>query len=88
MRRSQNSEKPISGIPETRVKWNLARGLYSLVDQAMDKISARVPHVRTACDGLGEVLKQAIHESDIPKEDISAVDLARRAGLLKKRRRG
>lgn len=88
---SENSERPVSGIPEkASVRLNVARGLSSLVDQAMAKISARVPGVRAACDGLGEVLKAAIHEHpDIPKDDISAVDLARRAGLLKRKgRRG
>lgn len=90
MRRSENSEKAVSGIPETSVRLNVARGLSSLVDQAMAKIAARVPHVQTACAGLGEVLKAAIHENpDIPKEDITAVELARRAGLLKRKgRRG
>lgn len=88
MRRSENSETRVSETP--RVSLNVARGLSSLVDQAMDKIAARVPGVRTACAGLGEVLKAAIHEHpDIPKEDITAVELARRAGLLKRKgRRG
>lgn len=38
--------------------------------------------------GLGEVIKTAIaEESSIPKEPLTAVDLARRAGILKKERR-
>ena len=89
MRRSENSETRVSETP--RVSLNVARGLSSLVDQAMAKIAARVPGVQTACAGLGEVLKAAIEEHpDIPKEEITAVELARRAGLLKRKggRRG
>ena len=68
----------------------MARGLSSLVDQCMDRIARRLPQTRVACSGLGDVLKQAIADHpDIPQEDLTAVELARRAGLLKpERKRG
>ena len=74
---------------------NLARGLASLVDQAMVRIAVQKPALTKMCLGLGDVLKQGIAESAIPKEDLSALDLARRVGLVvepapakRKRRRG
>ena len=83
MKRSENSENRFVA-PAASVRLNVARGLSSLVDQAMEKIAARVPQARTACHGLGDVLRQFIAEHpDVPQEDITAVELARRAGILK-----
>ncbi len=68
---------------------NLARGLQSLVDQAVEKLTNRAPHTATMTRGLGDVLKQAIQEnSSIPQQDFTAVDLARRAGLLPPAQKG
>jgi hypothetical protein len=62
------------------VRINVARGLASLAEQAC----RRVRGGSTVWDGgLGEVVKQAIAESpDVPKEDITPVELARRMGIL------
>ena len=72
------------------VRINVARGLASLVDQAMNRIALRLPAAAPACAGLGDVIKQAIDEHpSIPKEDLSALDLARHVGLVEpKRKRG
>lgn len=65
------------------IRFNLARGLASLADQAAAKLTQKAPMLATPLQACVDVLKQAIHENpDIPKEDITAVELARRAGLL------
>lgn len=36
-------------------------------------------------NGLGEIIETAVEESSIPKRPITAVDLARAAGILKRK---
>lgn len=70
------------------ITFNLARGLSSLADQAAAKLIAKAPALSTPLKACADVIKQAIHENpEIPKHDITAVELARRAGVLQRRRR-
>lgn len=70
------------------ITFNLARGLSSLADQAAAKLIAKAPALSTPLQACADVIKQAIHENpEIPKHDITAVELARRAGILPTRRR-
>jgi hypothetical protein len=73
------------------ITFNLSRGLHSLVDQAAAKIARHNPGVSVAAQAAGDIVKQAIADSSsIPDEDLSAVEIARRFGILerpKQRRR-
>ena len=70
------------------ITFNLARGLSSLADQAAAKLIQKAPALSTPLQACADIVKQAIHENpEIPKHDITAVDLARRAGILQTRRR-
>ena len=73
--------------PAARVSINIPRGLVSLVNQGMEFLKQRgVP--APLAQGLGEVLTTAIQEHpDIPHEEISVTDLAREAGLLRRKGR-
>lgn len=65
------------------ITFNLARGLSSLADQAAAKLAARAPMLTTPLLACADIVKQAIQENpEIPKQDITAVELARRAGVL------
>jgi len=73
-------------MTEPTVRINLARGLTSLVDQATTKLKAKMPHLGVSFDAMADIVKQSIQENpDIPKQDITAVELARRAGILNSR---
>ena len=76
---------------DVSIRLNVERGLCSLVDQAVARLARQLPSVSHACLGLGDVVKQAIREHpSIPSEDMTALDLARRVGLVKpnRKRRG
>lgn len=65
------------------ITFNLARGLSSLADQAAAKLIQKAPALQTPLQACADVIKQAIHENpEIPKEDITAIEIARRAGIL------
>ena len=69
------------------ITFNLARGLSSLADQAAAKLAARAPAMATPFRVCADILKQAIQENpSIPKQDITAVELGRRAGILQGKR--
>lgn len=66
------------------ITFNLARGLSSLVDQAAAKLNARTNGaLERPLQAVADIVKQAIQENpEIPKQDITAVEIARRAGVL------
>jgi len=75
-------------MSEPTVRINLARGLTSLVDQATQKLKAKMPLFGVPFDAMADIVKQSIQENpDIPKQDITAVELVRRAGVLPERPR-
>jgi hypothetical protein len=74
------SDTPIVN-PEIRI--NLSRGLRSLIDQTANRLSAALPGSSVPCRAAADILKQAVQENpSIPDQDITAVELARRAGIL------
>jgi hypothetical protein len=65
---------------------NVARGIVG----AAEKMLARFhPNGQKLWDGgLGEVIRKAVQQNpDIPKEDLTAVQLAERIGILKPERK-
>jgi hypothetical protein len=72
-------------IQHGEVSLNIKRGLVALVDACMDRLKQKgVPHI--LADGLGDVLVTGVRESStIPDREISMTDLARAAGVLKRK---
>jgi len=72
-------------VQRAEVSVNIKRGLVGLVNACMDKLKQRgVPHV--LADGLGDVLTTGVRESSvIPDREISMTDVARAAGVLKRK---
>jgi hypothetical protein len=80
------SNTPI--IPPDAIRFNLARGLQSLADQAAAKFAAKLPGAHTAFRAAADVVKQAIRDNpDIPDKELTAVDIARDMGILKRPKR-
>lgn len=69
-------------LPETSVTINIPRGLCALVDRLVERYAA--PRIGTeAGKGIGDIFKAAIRENpSIPQEELSAVEIARRLGIL------
>ena len=72
-------------MPVTQIRINLARGIVSLIGQA----AARIPHGQQVWDGgLKEVVAQAIQDIGVPTEELTAVEAARRIGVLQPEKKG
>ena len=69
-------------VDPTTVRVNIARGLCSLLDRGADKITRQVPSLSVHALVLADMLKQRICESAVLTQDMSALDLARRVGLV------
>jgi hypothetical protein len=75
-----------TAIQHGEVSLNIKRGLVALVDACMDRLK-RNGISPVLCDGLGNVLSTGVRESrEIPDREISMTDLARAAGVLRRRR--
>lgn len=72
------------GADSPSISINLSRGLCSLVEQAATKLAAALPGTAAVpCRAAADILKQAIQDNpSIPDHDITAVELAQRAGIL------
>ena len=76
-----------SPILSDAVRFNLARGLQSLADQAAEKFASKLGG-HTAFRAAADVVKQAIRDNpDIPDKELTAVDLARDMGILQRPKR-
>jgi hypothetical protein len=73
-------------IQHAEVSVNIKRGLVGLVNACVDRLKQKgIPHI--LADGLGDVLVTGVRESStIPDREISMTDVARAAGVLKRKR--
>ena len=78
---SQNNDTFTPIIPPNGIRLNLNRGLKGM----FEGLIKRMPHGQKILDGgLKEVIHKAIDQNpEIPKQDLTAVQLAERMGILK-----
>ena len=72
-------------VQRAEVSVNIKRGLVGLVNTCVDRLKQKgIPHI--LADGLGDVLVTGVRESStIPDREISMTDVARAAGVLKRK---